>query len=63
MNWEKVAKGGVETHILPVYPTGMMVEPFVEQLADELKDCIDRALCSESLDVSHSNVSNTYHDS
>ncbi len=44
MGWENVAKGGVDTHILPFYPAGMMVEPFVEQLAKELRECIDEAL-------------------
>jgi thioesterase domain-containing protein/aryl carrier-like protein len=62
MDWEKVAKGGVETHILPFYPEGMMLEPFVEQLAEELKDCIDRALYPESINITQSNSSNIYHD-
>jgi thioesterase domain-containing protein/acyl carrier protein len=43
MGWEKVAKGGVDKHILPFYPAGMMVEPFVEKLADVLGGCIHEA--------------------
>ncbi len=44
MGWDHLAAGGVETHILPVYPAGMLVEPFVEQLAETLKGCIHQAL-------------------
>lgn len=42
--WDDVACGGVETHKLPVYPAGMLVEPFVRLLAEKLKDCIQKAL-------------------
>jgi hypothetical protein len=51
MDWEAVAAGGVDTHVLPIYPAGMMVEPFVAQLADELRDCIERALETEPVDA------------
>jgi phthiocerol/phenolphthiocerol synthesis type-I polyketide synthase E len=44
MDWETVAAGGVDTHVLPIYPAGMMVEPFVEDLGKELRACIDRVL-------------------
>jgi acyl transferase domain-containing protein/thioesterase domain-containing protein len=37
LGWEELAVGGVEVHILPVYPAGMLMEPFVKQLATELK--------------------------
>jgi hypothetical protein len=50
LHWEGVASGGVETHVQPAYPAGMMVEPFVEHLAEELKDCIGRALETENID-------------
>ena len=40
LDWEDVAEGGVDTRIVPAYPAGMMVEPFVEQLGVELKECI-----------------------
>jgi thioesterase domain-containing protein len=41
--WENVAEKGVDLHMLPVYPAGMMVEPFVKRLASELKNCICNA--------------------
>ena len=44
MDWERVAGAGVDTHRMPVFPAGMMVEPFVKQTAAELRECIDRAL-------------------
>jgi acyl transferase domain-containing protein/thioesterase domain-containing protein len=42
-NWDELAAGGVGTYRLPVYPAGMLVEPFVKLLAQELKVCIDNA--------------------
>lgn len=47
LGWDQLALGGVETHRLPVFPAGMMVEPFVKQLADTLTVCINRALETE----------------
>jgi len=41
--WDKLAVGGVELYKLPVYPAGMLVEPFVRLLAEKLKACIDEA--------------------
>ncbi len=43
MGWGDLAAGGVETHELPNYPHGMLVEPFVRQLAREVEECLDRA--------------------
>ena len=40
--WEKIAAGGVETHRLPVYPAGMLLEPFVKILAEKLNDSLER---------------------
>jgi hypothetical protein len=40
MGWENLTTEGVEDHVLPVYPAGMLVEPFVRTLAAELKVCI-----------------------
>lgn len=48
LGWDKLAGGGLETHRLPVYPAGMLVEPFVPLLAEKLKVCIDEALKIES---------------
>jgi thioesterase domain-containing protein len=50
LHWEGVASGGVETHVQPAYPAGMMVEPFVEHLAEELNECISKALEAENID-------------
>ena len=44
MGWDQLALGGVDTHVLQVYPAGMLVEPFVDLLATELSASIDRAL-------------------
>ncbi len=47
LGWEKLAAGGLETCDLPVYPRGMLVEPFVPLLAEKLKACIQKALETE----------------
>ena len=49
MGWEGVA-AKVDTHIIPAYPTGMLVEPFVGQLAEELKGSIQEALEEDTLE-------------
>lgn len=40
----KFARDGVENRTLPVYPAGMLLEPFVQKLASEMSDSIDNAL-------------------
>ena len=42
--WDRLAGGGYDIVTLPVYPAGMLLEPFVEQLAAELKVCMDKAM-------------------
>ena len=42
--WEGIPTGGVEMHILPFYPRGMLAEPFVGQLSQELSECIARSI-------------------
>jgi thioesterase domain-containing protein/acyl carrier protein len=42
-NWDELAAGGVETYRLPVYPAGMLVEPFVGLLGKNLRECIQKA--------------------
>jgi thioesterase domain-containing protein/acyl carrier protein len=42
--WDQLAKGGQEIVVLPVYPAGMLVEPFVEHLAAALRKSIDDAI-------------------
>jgi thioesterase domain-containing protein len=44
VGWEGLAAAGVDTHVLPLYPAAMLVEPFVVQTAEVLQGCIDRAL-------------------
>jgi malonyl CoA-acyl carrier protein transacylase len=43
LGWEGVA-AKVDTRIISAYPTGMLVEPFVAHLAEELKECIQEVL-------------------
>jgi len=42
--WDRLARGGQEIIVLPVYPAGMLLEPFVEQLAGALRKSIDAAI-------------------
>lgn len=42
--WENLAQGGEDVIVLPVYPAGMLVEPFVKHLAAALRKCMDEAI-------------------
>jgi phthiocerol/phenolphthiocerol synthesis type-I polyketide synthase E len=42
--WDRLAQGGQEVVTLPVYPAGMLVEPYVKHLANALRMAIDRAM-------------------
>jgi phthiocerol/phenolphthiocerol synthesis type-I polyketide synthase E len=42
--WEKLAKDGLDIVVLPSYPAGMLVEPFVKDLASALEKSIDEAI-------------------
>jgi phthiocerol/phenolphthiocerol synthesis type-I polyketide synthase E len=53
LGWDKLAAGGLETYDLPVYPRGMLVEPFVPLLAEKLKVCIQNALELETSEKSN----------
>ncbi|HVB59225.1 MAG TPA: alpha/beta fold hydrolase [Candidatus Acidoferrales bacterium] len=44
--WDRLAQGGHEVVVLPVYPAGMLLNPFVEHLALALKKSIDAAIRS-----------------
>jgi len=44
LKWDQLAQGGQEVVVLPVYPAGMLVEPFVEHLAVALRKCMDAAI-------------------
>ena len=44
LEWEDgLAAGGIDLIELPVYPAGMLMEPFVKDLAERLSACIDGA--------------------
>lgn len=43
-DWNRLALGGVEVMTLPVYPAGMLLEPFVKHLAEALKATISRTI-------------------
>jgi len=43
VNWDGIALGEIDVHQLPVYPAGMLLEPFVKKLASALKVAIERA--------------------
>ena len=45
--WEPLAQGGQQIIVLPVYPAGMLVEPFVKHLAAALRNSIDSATASQ----------------
>lgn len=44
LKWDRLAQGGQEVIVLPVYPASMLHEPFVEHLAAALTKSIDRAM-------------------
>jgi amino acid adenylation domain-containing protein len=46
--WGEVAQGGVRLFPLPNSPRGSLVEPYVGQLADLLRGCLDRAIENSS---------------
>jgi thioesterase domain-containing protein/non-ribosomal peptide synthetase component F len=43
-DWSRLARGGHEILTLPVYPAGMLLEPFVKHLADAVKTTISRTI-------------------
>jgi len=47
--WDGLAREGYETVVLPVYPAGMLLEPFVKHLAATLKVAMDKAIQQASL--------------
>jgi non-ribosomal peptide synthetase component F/thioesterase domain-containing protein len=47
-DWSRLARGGHEILTLPVYPAGMLLEPFVKHLADALKVTISRTISGSS---------------
>jgi thioesterase domain-containing protein len=43
-DWHRLALDGREVLTLPVYPAGMLLEPFVKHLAEALKTTISRSI-------------------
>jgi thioesterase domain-containing protein len=43
LGWDQVVRGGPEIHELPVYPKGMLIEPFCRSLGETLKQCLQHA--------------------
>jgi hypothetical protein len=52
LKWDQLAEGGEKVVVLPVFPAGMLVEPFVKHLGDALRTAIDEALLSPQTVVS-----------
>ncbi len=42
--WDRLARGGQQVVVLPAYPAGMLLEPFVQHLAAALEKSIDNAI-------------------
>jgi amino acid adenylation domain-containing protein len=40
MGWSEVVTSGIEIRHLPIYPKGMLVEPFCRQLAETISSCL-----------------------
>lgn len=40
LGWDQTVASGLEVHQLPVYPKGMLVEPFCQVLAETVKQCL-----------------------
>jgi len=56
VNWHGIVAGGPEVVLLPVYPAGMLVEPFVKHLAGGLRAAIDKAMEAEAAAASGADV-------
>ena len=48
LDWDRLALEGCDVVTLPVYPAGMLLEPFVKDLAIALKAAIDKAIRTNS---------------
>ena len=49
--WDQLAQGGQQIIVLPVYPAGMILEPFVKHLAVALRKSMDEAMRDKALQV------------
>jgi phthiocerol/phenolphthiocerol synthesis type-I polyketide synthase E len=43
LKWDQLGRDGQQVFVLPVYPGGMLVEPFVRRMANVLRQVIDTA--------------------
>jgi thioesterase domain-containing protein len=48
MGWGRFAQGGVEIRTVPGDHVSMLTRPYVRFLAEQLRECIDKAICIES---------------
>jgi hypothetical protein len=48
VKWNELARGGQQVITLPVLPAGMLIEPFVRQLAAALRNVMDSAMQGEA---------------
>jgi hypothetical protein len=42
MMWDKLTTGGLKKIVLPAYPAGMLLDPFVKFLSREISTCIEK---------------------
>ncbi len=56
--WDDLAQGGQDVIVLPVYPAGMLIEPFVKHLATALRKSMDDAIrrCEASPTATHAAI-------
>jgi thioesterase domain-containing protein/acyl carrier protein len=52
LKWDRLAQGGQDVVVLPVYPATMLLEPFVKHLAVALKQSIDQAMDEQLIGLS-----------
>ena len=58
VKWDQLAQGGQDVIVLPVYPAGMLIEPFVKHLATALRKSMDDAIrrCEASPTATHAAI-------
>lgn len=40
--WSDYVRGDLQVHVVPIYPKGILVEPFCRQLADAINACLEQ---------------------
>jgi hypothetical protein len=51
LGWDQIVRNGLEIHELPVFPKGMLVEPFCRSLADSLPVPAKRLMSTGTAEV------------